>query len=156
MANVKVFVRPDNTVTIICPSCNSAKQASVEPYRHKKHTLKVRCKCNTIFAVQLDFRRHYRKQTKLTGTYRVIDPPRAGDGVIHIRNISRSGIGFTVSGGHKMQKGQTVHLEFHDNDKHQTKLTKKARIRLIDNNYIGCQFIDQDLIEKALGFYLQR
>jgi len=155
MNNVKVFVRPDNTATIICPACNAASQASVASFRHKKHSLKIRCKCDTVFRVQLDFRRHYRKQTSLPGTYRVIKPPGAGGGVIHIRNISRHGIGFTVSGLHRMQQGQTIHLEFNLNDKHRTKLAKEATIRLVDKNYVGCQFINENLVEKALGFYLR-
>ena len=156
MAMTKAFVRPDNTATIICPACLTAKQVFVAPYHQKKHSLKIRCKCNTVFTVHLDFRCHYRKQISLPGTYRVVDPPKAEGGVIHIRNISRSGIGFTVSGLHKMQKKQTVQLEFRLNDKNLTKLTKRATIQTVNNNYIGCQFIDQNLLEKALALYLRR
>ncbi len=156
METVKIFVRPDNTATIICPACNAASQTSVAHFRHKKHSLKIRCKCNHVFKAQLDFRRHYRKQTSLTGTYRVIRPPGAGGGVIHIRNISRNGIGFTVSGVHHLQPEQIVRLEFTLNDRHMSKLTKEARVQLVDGNYIGCQFLDEDTIEKALGFYLRR
>ena len=155
MKNIKVFVRADKTATIICPSCNTAKHTSVAPYLHKKHLLKIRCKCNARFSIQLDFRHHYRKQTSLPGTYRVIDPPGGGGGVIHIRNISQGGIGFSVSGLHRMEKEQALQLEFHLNDKNQTKLIKQARICIVENNYIGCEFIDPDLLEKALGFYLR-
>ncbi len=155
MSDLKSFVRPDNTATIICPACNVVKQVSVEAYRHKNHSLKISCKCNTKFTVDLDFRTHYRKQTNLPGTYRVINPSGSGNGDIQICNISQSGIGFTVSDLHEMKKGQTLQLEFRLNDKNQTKLVKQARIHSIENNYIGCQFIDQDFIEKALGFYLR-
>jgi hypothetical protein len=95
-------------------------------------------------------------QISLPGTYRVINPPGGGGGVIHIRNISRNGLGFTISGTHHMRPGQTLRLEFIINDKNQTKLTKEAKIRLIEKNYIGCQFVDEDNIDKALGFYLRR
>jgi hypothetical protein len=156
METVKIFVRPDNTATIICPACNAATQTSVAHYRHKKHVLKIRCKCNAVFKAQLDFRRHYRKQTSLPGTYRVIKPPGGGGGVIHIRNISQNGIGFTVSGVHHLQPGMVIRLEFTLNDKHLTKLVKEATVRLVEDNYIGCQFTDQDVVEKALGFYLRR
>lgn len=155
MNTVKIFVRPDNTATFICPECNAASRASVARYLHKKHFLKIRCKCGTPFAVQLDFRRFYRKTTRLPGTYRVIDPPGAGGGVIQIHNISQNGLGFLVSGIHSMKIGHTVELEFNLNDKHMTKLNKKAIIRLIEKNYIGCQFIDEQEVEKALGFYLR-
>lgn len=75
---------------------------------------------------------------------------------MHICNISRGGIGFTVSGTHKLQENQTVQLKFQLDDKKQTLLVKQVYIRSVDNNYIGCQFIDPDLIGKALGFYLLR
>lgn len=156
MKIVKVFVRPDNSATIICPACNAARSASVGRYRHAKHSLKIRCQCNAVFKVQLDFRRFYRKQTSLSGTYKVINPPGGGGGIIHIRNISHNGLGFLVSGIHHMQVGQTIQLEFRLNDKHQSRLNKQAKIRLIDKNYIGCQFINNNVVEKALGFYLRR
>jgi hypothetical protein len=110
MTDIKVYVHPDNTATVISPACNTAKKASVAPYRLKKHSLKVRCLCNTSFKVRLDFRQHYRKQTSLPGNYLIIDPPGTGGGVMHICNISRSGIGFTVSGRHKLRENQTVQL----------------------------------------------
>jgi hypothetical protein len=156
MAEVKTFVRGNNTATIICPTCNTVKHISAEPYRHKKHAIKVRCRCGKIFTVLLDFRRHYRKLTNLPGTYSITTAEKAGGGVAYIRNISRSGIGFTVSGRHHMEKGLRVMLEFHLNDRNQTKLRKEAVIRSINENYIGCQFPQHDPFEKALGFYLQR
>ena len=156
MDTIKAFVRPDNTVTIICPVCKTTKQVSAAPYLDKKHFIKIRCACDAIFTVQFDFRRHYRKQISLRGTYRLLDPPGTGGGVIHIRNISRSGIGFTVSGLHNMQKKQTIQLEFRLNDKNLTKLTKQATIQTVNNNFIGCRFVEQYLIEKALRFYLHR
>ena len=55
-----------------------------------------------------------------------------------------------------MQKKQTVQLEFRLNDKNLTKLTKQATIQTVNNNFIGCQFVEQDRIEKALRFYLHR
>ena len=156
MTKMMTFVCPDNTATINCPGCKTVTQFSAVQYRKKKHFLKIRCKCNTVFTVQLDFRCQYRKQISLPGTYSIVDPPRAGGGVIHIRNISRSGIGFTVSGKHNIRKNQTLHLEFRLNDKNMTKLIKQAKIQSVSSNYIGCQFIEQDILEKALGFYLRR
>ncbi len=155
MADVKTFVRTNNTATVICPACNTAKHISAEPYRQKKHAIKVRCRCGEIFTLCLDFRRHYRKLTSLPGTYSIITPGKAGGGVAHIRNISRGGIGFTISGRHHMEQGLWVVLEFQLNDKNQTTLRKDGIIRSIKGNYIGCQFPDNDPMERALGFYLQ-
>lgn len=155
MIEIKAFVRPDNTTTIICPTCKKVTQVSVDTFRKKKHCLNVRCQCNTRFMVRLDFRDYYRKQTDLPGCYRILNPPAGGSGDIHICNISLSGIGFTVSGLHMMEPGQILELEFRLNDKKQTKLVKQVRICTVEKNYIGCEFINQEPMEKALGFYLR-
>jgi len=156
MAEVKTFVRNNNTATVICPACNRAKHISAEPYRHKKHAIRVRCACGEVFTLRLDFRRHYRKLTNLPGTYAIITPDTPGGGLIHIRNISRSGIGFTVSGRHNLKKGLRIILTFKLNDRKQTNLRKEAIVRSVKGNYIGCEFPPNDPVEKALGFYLQR
>jgi len=156
MPEVKTFVRNNNTATIICPACHTAKHINAEPYRYKKHAIKVRCRCGEHFTLCLDYRRHYRKLINLPGTYSITTPGKIGGGVMHIRNISRGGIGFTISGPHHMEKDLNLILEFHLNDKKQTKLRKEARIRTVKGNYIGCQFPENDEVEKALGFYLQR
>lgn len=152
METIKAFVRPDNTATIVCPVCATVKQISAKPYRHKKQTLNIRCSCDTTFTVQLEFRQQYRKQTYLPGTYRMVDSPGINEEDIEILNISRIGIGFTVSGPHKLKENQTVQLEFSLNNK---KLTKRAVIQAVNNNYIGCHFVDQELYEKTLGFFLR-
>jgi hypothetical protein len=156
MATVKTFVRAGGQATIICPNCNTAKNAKVNAYLHKKHRLNVRCRCNTVFTVLLEFRKHYRKATNLPGTYVVTNPKGGGGGMAHIQNISRSGIGFSVSGLHRMGLDQTLRIEFNLNDKNFTKVIKEAKIKAINDNYIGCQFLDNQPFEKALGFYLQQ
>jgi hypothetical protein len=155
MPDVKTFVRNNNKATIICPACHTAKHINAEPYRYKKHAIKVSCSCGKHFILSLDYRHHYRKAINLPGTYAITTPGKAGGGVIHIRNISRGGIGFTVSGRHHMEKGLDLIVKFQLNDRNQTKLKKEVSIRLVGDNYIGCKFPDNDVMEKALGFYLR-
>ena len=154
MADVKVFVLQDNKATIVCPHCNSAKQVSLDGYRNKGKTLKVRCKCKETFTVELDFRNYYRKQTNLAGTYRSINPP-GGGGPVNVCNLSLGGMGFTVAGMHSLQPGHTIEVEFRLDDKNFSKLVKRARVCTIQKNYIGCQFPDQERAGKELGFYLR-
>lgn len=103
--------------------------------------------------MELDFRRHYRKQDNLTGYYAVTNG--IGGGVIHIHNISRGGMGFTVSGIHAIHLGHLIELTFELNDKKRTRLKKNAIVRSVNANRIGCEFLDETPLEKALGFYLQ-
>lgn len=156
MATVKSFVRIGDVATVICPSCNTSKNIKVGSYKHKQHNFKVRCQCKAVFTVQLEFRRHYRKPIDLTGTYVVVEPSGGGGGLMHIKNVSRGGIGFSVSGKHSINVDQKVVVEFQLNDRNSSKIRKDAKVRSVAENYIGCQFFEDKPFEKALGFYLQR
>lgn len=150
----KSFVKTNDTASIQCPSCALVKNIPVGRFRDTRHTLKTRCNCNNVFLVVLDFRRHYRKATELTGVYTVIGST-GGGGEMHVDNISRSGVGFSVNEQHHVQVGQKVLLNFKIDDKKQTELTKKVLVKRVSNNHIGCEFINQSQIGKDLGFYLQ-
>ncbi len=156
METVKTYVRQDNTATIICPACNKAKNVSIKASLRDKHRLKVRCGCGEIFLVQLDFRKHYRKDVNLVGTYLTTRPPGNGGGTVQITNLSFEGIGFEVPGPHRLQPGQQLEIEFRLDDRQHSLLKKEAIVRLVEGHYIGCQFINQQAIEKALGFYLKQ
>jgi len=155
MEEVKTFVCGDDTATFICPSCKKTRKVSAAPFRGKKNAIKVRCGCGTAFILKLNFRHHYRKETNLSGTYTIATPGEVGGGPIIIHNISWEGIGFTCTAPHHLERLMTVHLDFTLDDKKKTRLKKEATIRLIEKNYIGCQFVDTAAEEKALGFYLR-
>lgn len=151
---VKAFVRPDNTVTIVCPSCKMPKNVSVASFRNKSHYLKVRCPCDTVFRVHLDFRQHYRKPTELPGIYKSIDPPGSG-GTIEIRDISISGLGFVIKGTNLVEKGNVLRVSFELDDKRKTKLEKKVVVQSVTDGFVGCKFVGEQAYEKELGFYLK-
>lgn len=153
METVKAFVRANDTVTIVCPVCKAPKNAAVGAFRDKSHYLKVRCSCENVFTVHLDFRQHYRKETDLSGTFRSINPPGMG-GDIHIKDISSSGIGFTVNGVQFLERGHILTLTFTLDDKKRTKLTKEVVVRTVQGDFVGCRFVETKAYEKELGFYL--
>jgi PilZ domain-containing protein len=151
----KSFVKTNNTASIRCPDCALVKNIAVGKFRNDRHTLKTRCNCGSTFLVALDFRRHYRKLTDIVGMYSLIGPPSSGGGQMQVTNISRSGIAFSVSGMHDIHIGQKALLNFKLDNKKQTELTKKVMVKSIQDNYIGCEFVNQSQIGKDLGFYLQ-
>ena len=153
--SIKVHVRDNNTATLICPSCSTVKHLSAERLLHARHTVSVRCRCQHVFSVLFDFRRHFRKQTSLAGTYVVTSDGGFGGGIIHINNISRGGLGFTVSGLHRIEIGQELLIEFQLNDRKRTHLKKQAVVRSVRQNAIGCQFKDKTDMDRDLGFFLQ-
>ena len=151
----KAFVKSNDMASIRCPKCDLVKDIAVGKFRNNRHTLKTRCSCGNIFMIALDFRKHYRKPTNLEGMYTLIGPPTSGGGRMQVINISRSGVGFSVSGLHNIHVGQKASLSFTLDNKKKTKLCKKVIIRSVRDNNIGCEFLDQDDIGKDLGFYLQ-
>lgn len=155
METVKAFVRADDTVTIVCPACKLPKNVSVGSFKDKTHYLKVRCPCDKVFRVHLDFRQFYRKPTDLPGMYKTIKPAGHGGGVIHIKNISQGGLGFTVSGVNTIEKGHRLEVSFQLDDKKKTSLKKQVVVQSVTDNFIGCRFSSDQAYEKEIGFYLK-
>jgi len=151
----KTFVKTNDTASIRCPKCDLVKNISVGKFRNSRHTFKIKCSCGNIFLVSLDFRRHYRKPTELTGTYDVMIPASNGGGQMQVNNISRSGIDFSVSGFHNIHIDQKIVVTFKLDNRKQTEINKEVIVRRIHNNSIGCEFIEQTQIGKDLGFYLR-
>jgi len=155
MTSVKVHVRDDNTATLICPGCGVVKHIAADKFKQGRHTITVQCRCQQTFSVQFDFRRHYRKQVSLPGTYVIISPGGIGGGIIHLNNLSRGGVGFTVSGLHRIEPNQKLQIEFQLNDKKKTTIKKRALVKSVQQNLVGCQFEADGEMEKDLGFFLK-
>ena len=155
LETVKAFVRDDDTVTIVCPACKMPKNLSATTFKNKTHYLKVRCPCEKVFRVHLDFRQFYRKPTDLPGMYKTLNPAGHGGGVIHIKNISKGGLGFTVSGVNTIEVGHRLEISFQLDDKKQTALKKEVLVQSVTENFVGSRFTKGQAYEKEIGFYLQ-
>lgn len=149
----KTFVKEDSQATIVCPACDCAKTISVEEFRHRRHVVKIKCKCGHAFSLQLEFRQFFRKDTDLQGVYD-LTPPARGGGVATIVNLSLTGACFEVRGLHGLQTGNKGSLVFTLDNRKETVLYRQVIIRSVDGNRIGCEFVDERAFDKELGFYL--
>ena len=154
METKKAYVDVDGKVTLICPACSVPKSTSVASFKGKCHFLKVRCPCGNVFRVQLDFRQQHRKTTDLQGVYVCVKPPGLGGGRMTVKDISRGGVGIEVIESHNLQVGCILEITFNLDDRKKTQIKKKTVVRSITDNFIGCQFTDEELYEKEIGFYL--
>ncbi|OGQ99472.1 MAG: hypothetical protein A2521_00765 [Deltaproteobacteria bacterium RIFOXYD12_FULL_57_12] len=150
----KVYVRADDTATIKCPRCNAVKQLSVTNFKNTKKILKIKCACQEVFCVSLEFRKMYRKETKLDGSYNNTSKENDKNRMI-VNNISMSGVGFTCIANHKIEKGDRLKVTFTLDDQHRSVIVREAVARLVQGSYIGCEFINVDAFDKYLGFYLR-
>lgn len=149
----KSFVKSGDEATIVCPQCNSAKIVAVRQFRQHLHMLKVKCRCGYDFKVQLEFRRHYRKETDLPGVYNPT-APAIGGGKAMIINLSLGGACFELRGIHDLKIGQKGVLVFTLDDRKETILTKSIFIRTVTGNRIGGEFVEDRAFDKDLGFYM--
>lgn len=145
----QVFVQQDGTAAITCRACYRVKTASVAAFKGKKHTITARCLCGNLFPVQLDFRKHYRKKTKLPGIFSI-----SGQGYVLITNISCGGLQFIRTGVHTFVVGQRTSITFALDDIKRTELTKIITICSISGCFFGCQFSKLEPLEQSLRFYL--
>jgi hypothetical protein len=150
---VKTFVPDDGLAAITCPNCGITREVQVGKYCGKRNTIKVRCRCKQTFNVSLEFRQFHRKPTDLYGFYEIITDKSGGRAAI--KDLSRNGMGFMVSGVHNVRVGQRIMVDFALDDKNNTPLKKAAVVRSVDQNRIGCEFKKDQAFEKNLGFYLR-
>jgi hypothetical protein len=149
----KVYVNQEGIAVLKCPSCEAVKTTTVDKFKGSKHVLKVKCTCKQTFMVELEFRKAYRKDIKLAGDfYHLVN--RSARGRMMVINISKTGIGFQVLGAVKIREGNELQVSFNLDDKHNSLIDKKVVVRLVKNNYIGCEFTEKTSHDKALGFYL--
>ncbi len=149
----KAFVREDGTTVVKCPSCGHARTVSVQRFKGKKKAIKVRCSCRESYMVSLELRKMYRKSTNLKGSY--INTSLNNDiGMMIVKDVSMGGIGFEAIGGNRLEKEHELDVTFTLDDTHSSVINKQVVVRVVNGNYVGCEFTHAHQYNKALGFYL--
>ena len=150
----KSFVRQDGQAIIVCPACRKVSKVGVDHFPSRKTRLKVRCACSHTFAVSLDYRQSFRRDTNLVGTYNIVASHHY-ERMARIKNISFDGLCLEADSTNGVQEGQEGRIEFTLDDKKKTPITKEFLIQSVSGNLIGCKFKNEQAYEKELGFYLR-
>lgn len=173
MSAIKFFVSKSGTAIIECPQCENSKSISVSAYQGKKFSTKVKCPCGHVFAINFDFRQHYRKSTLLEGNYRKsnlniksyyeklpnktrVTHKQMRDGVNNctVKDLSIGGIGLDIWGQHSIEEGDELLVEFKLNNKRHTVIKREVIVKTVHENYVGAEFQDDFDHHPDLGFYL--
>lgn len=149
----KVFVKEDGTTVVKCPSCGHARTVSVAKFKEKKKIIKIKCSCKKSYLVSLELRKMYRKSTNLKGSY-INNSLDNETGMMIVKDVSMGGIGFEAVGGHRLEKEHELQVTFTLDDTHSSVIKKNVVVRIVNNNYVGCEFMHAHEYNKALGFYL--
>lgn len=149
----KVFVREDGTTVIKCPYCAHARTVSVEKFKEKKKTIKIKCCCKKSYEVSLELRKMYRKSTSLKGSF--LNHSLDNDtGIMIVKDLSMGGIGFEVVGANRIEKDHELTVTFTLDDTHSSVIKKQVIAKIVVENFVGCEFIHAHEYDKALGFYM--
>ena len=160
MMTERIFIDEHNEATILCPQCGQTKIVDVSPYVDLNKAIRVKytCKkCRLSKGVLLERRRVYRKPANFAGIYtHVINGRRAGKGHCTVRDVSRNGLGLSLSAAFRnnLSVGDKLIVEFHLNDAIHSLIKKEVRIKTIKGLDIGTEFCAKDHYDITLGFYL--
>ena len=160
----KLFVSSDNEIKIHCPHCRHSRVVNIANLIVQQQVLRIKCRCKSIFSVELEFRKKKRKSTNLDGYY--YNPTQESipdlSQEIHIRavnctirNLSMNGVGFTVfNNRHNIQKEDKLIVKFKLDTATRLLIEKNVSVRVVNGNYIGCEFFDAEQNDPKLGFYV--
>jgi hypothetical protein len=153
----KIHITREQTAVITCPMCQISKTTDVSKVikLEKMAKFNVRCRCGHIFTALLERRKHYRKETNLTGSYvRLVSGKPLGRGHMTVRDLSLTGMRLEVHGPHDFSEGDIMEIEFRLDDMKKTLIKRKVVVRNVKNYYLGIEFFQTEKEDKALGFYL--
>jgi hypothetical protein len=157
----KVYLDPEGFVSLTCPNCKKSFRKNLSNYKssNRQINLKCHCLCGCSFSAILDRRKHLRKKTRLTGAY--IHDKKQTRGLINIKDLSRSGIGFELGSDNKdyiISTGDILTVRFTLDDVFQTLISKEVLTKRVKGKFIGNEFLDilyeHDLLHLYLNNYL--
>jgi hypothetical protein len=160
-------VQKSKRVPLSCPDCLLVREISVDKYMGRQHFITVNCPCGTTYGVNLNFRKHYRKDTSMGGYYSTADAKKVdwidtgNDTSIpincRIKNISMGGLAFIALNRVRVQLGDRLRVKFTLDKVPPEVVEKDVIVRTVQDNYIGCEFIaEEGYTDRTLGFYLMK
>jgi hypothetical protein len=164
MYRIKLFVHKDNIVKLRCPNCHEKKQIPASVLKNK-YKFRGRCTCNSVIEVELEYRNTFRKETNLAGYYsdnlKELQSVKVADGDLttnitstncNIMNISTYGLGFKSLNHHNIINDNILYIVFQLSAG--TIIEKKVIVRNVQDDNIGCEFIDVQEEDKDIDYYL--
>ena len=154
----RVFLNDRGEGTFICPACEKGVIRDLSQFAESRAAVRIKCTCScgNVYRVLVERRRHFRKPTDLVGMF--IYQGKTGrpvKGLIKIRDISKSGIRFSVNSMPEFEVGDKLFIEFTLDDDDRSQIREEGIVRRIQSNMVGLTFKTTDHYGK-LGQYLFR
>ena len=149
----KVYVDQKNRALIICPKCGFERNVDATSLRATKNIVNIKCRCRETFQITLEYRKHHRKEVRLSGEYIVQKSRERGE--IIIREISMTGIRFESLKPNQISKNDILEIDFKLDNPQRSEILKLAKVVWLNDRFVGANFSETDLPNQALGFYLK-
>lgn len=154
MTESKIYITDKNKAHAICPQCGAVTTIDGARYKHIDRPVKVgvECICGFSYRVFIDRRKYFRKETDLSGVCASSDSLKSRE--INVKNLSRTGVGFTTGLPAGMALGDILKIRFVLNGKKRAIIDEDVVVRRIKKNYIGAGFCRFRDCHPDLGYYL--
>lgn len=155
----KVFIGEDGTFRVTCPACRHQEGVSPNLFAEMGSALQATCLCKHTFPIMREQRTSFRKKVKLEGFYNQIvsGVSKTASGPawapIVVRDLSKAGLSFTSPNASLLRPGDPLLLQFNLDNGPGTLIKKKAHIKSVKKDTVGCQFEGSDRYDVSLGFY---
>ena len=149
-----VHIIDDKFAVINCPFCGNRKKVAADKFKNIKHRITVRCNCGSHFDVQLNFRKSYRKNLEIAGTFMIVSPKPSIERTMTVYDLSATGLRFKMIDNISINQGDELIVTFNLDDARRSFIRKKVVVRFTNKNLVGCEFTELALYEKELGFYM--
>ncbi|MDF1594253.1 MAG: PilZ domain-containing protein [Desulfobacterales bacterium] len=140
----KVFIDFKNVAAFACPECGKSWKKDLTPLMDRINNngdpMKFKYPCGHSFSVIFDKRRHLRKAAELTGAF--VHERSQRRGIIEVKNISKSGIGFDLNSKQFMHVGDRLALKFNLDDLEMSFVYEEGIVKKIEGNYVGVEFCE--------------
>jgi hypothetical protein len=154
MQTENVLVRKDGIALLRCPQCETSKAVNVKRFQNRKEPLNVRCTCcPSVFRVFLESRGPERKDTYLEGYYEKLPGLKDWRKML-AKNISLRVIGFVSLTTPNIKEGDRIRIILSSDNASYADTDKTATVRIVKENYVGCEFTDRIRFDDGWTFFL--
>jgi hypothetical protein len=151
----KVLVNEKGKAWINCEKCRNSTSVDMKEINLTGNIINYKCaKCETEFDVLCEFRKSFRKDVNLEGTFVQQHPRGNNAGKMEVKNISKIGIMIKIQGKSIIKPGYILKVTFILNDTNRTNINQLIEVKWVNGQMMGGEFIQQDMWTKQqLGFY---
>ncbi len=151
----KVLVNDKGIAWITCDHCKHTSSVDLSGSNGVVNVIEYKCsKCEAVYEVTCEFRKTYRKEVSLHGTFIQQQPMEEQAGRIEITDLSKTGIKFRTRVKYNLKPGYILKLTFTLDDRNKTLVDQMIEVKWVDGQTVGGTFIHQDQwTQKELGFY---